>query len=126
MAAGQEQVNVLGLALPSLPSTGFPPHNSIGVHALINALGIQTLNQLGHRQFEYLADAEEGGHCDGPSGLHLLPVASGEAERQHILLRIAALLAKLSHLRAQCAEECFLIRHPLRCKVLRAETPRAD
>jgi hypothetical protein len=111
---------------PSLPPTGFPSHNSIGVHALINALGIQTMNQLGHWQFEDLADAEEGGHRNGASGLHLLPVAGGKAEAQHIFLRIAALLAKLSHSRAQSAEECFLIRHPLRCKVLRAETPRAD
>ena len=126
MAAGQEQVNVLGLALPSLPSTGFPPHNSIGVHALINALGIQPLYQLGHRSGEDFADAEESGDGYGASGLHLLPVAGGEAKRQHVLLRIATLLAKLTHSRTQSAEELVMIRHALVCKVLRAETPRAD
>ena len=126
MAAGQEQVNVLGLALPSLPSTGFPPHNSIGVHALINALGIQPLYQLGHRSGEDFADAEESGDGYGASGLHLLPVAGGEAETQHVFLRIATLLPKVSYLRTQGAEELVLIRHTLVCKDLRAEKPRAN
>jgi hypothetical protein len=41
-------------------------------------------------------------------------------------LRVPLLLAKLLHSDAQGAEEPVLIRHALRCRVLRANTPRAD
>ena len=47
---------------------------------LVDALFVQPLNQLRHRQLEDLADAEERGHGDRASGLHLLPMAGGEAK----------------------------------------------
>lgn len=102
---------------------------ALGQHQLqrfVHALPVQPLNQLGHRSCEDLADAEEG--CDGnrPSSLHLLPMARGEAEGQHVLLRVPALFAKLTHSGSQSAEELFLIRHAPRIKVVRAKTPRAD
>jgi hypothetical protein len=56
----------------------------------------------------------------------LLPMARGEAEGQHVLLRVPALFAKLTHSGSQSAEELFLIRHAPRIKVVRAKTPRAD
>lgn len=60
---------------------------------LVHALLVQPLYQPRHWRFKYLADAEQGGHGDGASGLHLLPVAGREAEGEHILLREATLLA---------------------------------
>ena len=92
----------------------------------VHALPVQSLYQLGHRSCEDFADAKEGGDGDGASGLHLLPVAGGEAEAQHILLRIAALLAKLTNPCSESGKELSLIRHVLRSMVVRANTPRAD
>jgi hypothetical protein len=60
---------------------------------LVDALAVEPLNQLRHWQLEDFTDAEQSGHSDGATGLHLLPVAGGEAERQHVLLRIVTLLA---------------------------------
>ena len=108
-----------------LPSAS-PANWHLDIESLVDTLFVQPLNQLRHRQFEDLADAEQSGDCDWPTGLHLLPVPGREAETQHVFLRKAALLAKLPHPRTQSAEELVLIRHPLRCKDLRAETPRAD
>ena len=92
----------------------------------IDALGVQPFNQIGHCQFEYLADAEQGGYRDGATAFHLLPVAGREPKREHVLLREAVLLAEFPDSSTQGTEELVLIRHSLTCKVLRAEIPRAD
>ena len=55
---------------------------ALGKHRLqlfVDALGVQPLNQLRHRNLEDLADVEEGGHGDGGVRLHLLPVAGEES-----------------------------------------------
>jgi hypothetical protein len=41
-------------------------------------------------------------------------------------LRVSVLLAKVTDPYAQGAEEFVLIRHALGCRVLRAESPRAE
>jgi len=53
---------------------------------LVHAILVQPLYQLRHRQLEDLTDAEEGGHRDRPTGLHLLPMAGRKAEAEHVLL----------------------------------------
>jgi hypothetical protein len=93
---------------------------------LVNALAVEPLNQFRHWQLEDLTDAEQSGHSDGATGLHLLPVASGEAKGQHVLLRESMLLAKRTDSRPQSVEEFVLIGHTLRCNDSRAETPRAE
>ena len=93
---------------------------------LVDALGVQSLNQLRHWKFEDLTDAEQSGHGDRPTGLNLLPVARGEAKAEHIFLSEAPLLAERLHSGAQSTEKLVLICHTLICKDLRAETPRAD
>jgi hypothetical protein len=95
------------------------------VELLVDA-PVESANQLCHRHLEDLTNAEKGSYSDGSAGFNLLPVPGGEAKTEHIFLRVTALLPQFSYFRAQGAEELVLIRHPLRCKVLRAETPRAD
>jgi hypothetical protein len=41
-------------------------------------------------------------------------------------LGVSMLLAKVADLQAQGAEEIVLIRHAFGCRVLRADSPRAD
>ena len=64
-------------------------------------------------------------YCDGPSRFNLLPVAGGESERNHVLLAVAALFAKLADSLAQGAEEFTLIHTPV-CSLLRADSLRAE
>ncbi len=97
-----------------------------GFQLFVDTFGIEPVNQLRHWHFKYLADAEQGGHRDWPTGLHLLPVAGGEAEGEHVLLRVAVFLPKLLYSDAEGAKELVLIRHPSTCKGIRAKVPRAD
>ena len=82
--------------------------------------GVQVSNHFRHRDLEHFADAQEGGDGDGSSRFNLLPGASGESERNHILLAVAALLAKLTGSLAQGAKEFSLIHTPV-CSLLRAD-----
>jgi hypothetical protein len=56
-----------------------PAWRNLDIESLVDALLVQTTNQLRHGRFEYLADAEQGGDGDRPTGLNLLPVASNKA-----------------------------------------------
>ena len=53
-------------------------------------------------------------------------MSRGEAARDHVLLGVSMLLAEVTDPYAQGAEEFVLIRHALGCRVLRADSPRAD
>jgi len=92
----------------------------------VDALGIQTLHQLAHRQFENFADSEQGRRGNGATGLDLLPVPGREAKAEHILLSEAPLLTERLHSGSQSTKKLVLICHAFRCNDLRAETPRAD
>jgi len=81
--------------------------------------GVQIPNHLRHRDFEHLADAEERGDGDRPTRFNLLPVPRREPVENHVLLRVATLLAKPPYFRAKGLEE-FLLIHALVCSLLRA------
>ncbi len=44
-------------------------------------------NDLLHRNFQRVADAQEGHHIDGLAGFHSLPVPDTKSVRNHIFLR---------------------------------------
>ena len=101
-----------------------PAGRRLDAQLLIDS-SIQVPHQLCHRYFKHFADAQERGDRNGSSRFNLLPVTGGEAEANHILLAVAALLAKLADSLAQGAEEFTLIHTPV-CSLLRADSPRAD
>jgi hypothetical protein len=82
--------------------------------------GIKVAHQICHGNLKYLANPQEGRNGDRTSRLDLLPVPRRESERDHVFLRVTALLPKVTYLRTQSAEELSLIRHALVCMVLRA------
>ena len=99
--------------------------DSLRNRLLVNSR-VQPLYQLSHWNFQDFTEPKHGGDGDGPPRLNLLKMASREPERNHVLLAVSVLLAKLAHLGTEGAEEFLLIRHALVCNVVRAETPRAD
>jgi hypothetical protein len=58
-----------------------------------------------------LADAQERGNCDWTPCLNLLPVPSGETERDHIFLGVPILFPQSADSFAQREEEFFLYGH---------------
>ena len=54
---------------------------------------IQPPKKFFRSHFKYIANAKQGCQSNRPSSFDLLPVAGGEAEREHVLLAVAALLA---------------------------------
>jgi hypothetical protein len=83
--------------------------------------GVKAPHQLLHRDLKDLANPQQCRDGNWTASFDLLPMSRGEAEGDHILLRVSTLLAKATHPHAQCAEELFLIRHALGCRVLRAD-----
>ena len=67
-----------------------PTWSQVNLWLFVDAL-VQTPYQLRHGNLEDLTDSEQRGHGDGASGLNLLPVPGGEAEAQHVLLRVPVL-----------------------------------
>ena len=75
---------------------------------------------------EGAANSQQRLDRDGPPGLDLLPVTSGESERDHILLAVALRFAGLAYSLPECLEEFLFIYHASGCRIPRAKTPRAD
>ena len=53
---------------------------------------VQSSKQLFRRHFKYVANAKQGLQSNRPSGLDLLPMAGGEAKREHVFLAAALFL----------------------------------
>ena len=87
---------------------------------------IQAAHELLHGDLEHLADAQQRRDGNRTASLDLLPMSRGEAARDHVLLGVSMLLAEVTDSYAQGAEEFVLIRHALGCRVLRADSPRAE
>ena len=87
---------------------------------------VQTANQAVSPDLEHVADSQERRHRDGAARLDLLPVASGEAEGNHVLLRVSMGFPQLFHPLAESTKEPGVIHHASLCNGTRAETPRAD
>lgn len=87
---------------------------------------VESAYQARHRRVEDLAHPQEGCDRDRAACLNLLPVAGGEAERDHVFLGQAASLTQVPNPSAQRAEEIFVFRHLGQCSGTRAKTPRAD
>jgi len=64
--------------------------DSLSVDALV-----QPANQPVGTDSEHLADSEKRRHRDRAASLDLLPVPCGEAERNHVLLRIPMVFPQL-------------------------------
>ena len=101
---------------PSSPPAG---QNSLYRGRLVYAV-VQAPHQSCHRDLQHLADTQKRCDRNRASSFNLLPVSSGKTERNHVLLRIASLLAKLAHFSTQSTEESFLICHALLCNATRA------
>lgn len=87
---------------------------------------IQSLHQTPYGYPENFANTEQRRDRDGPSRFDLLPMSRRKTERNHVLLREAALLSQATNSLPQRFEEYPLLRHAPSCSVPRAKTPRAD
>lgn len=57
---------------------------------------IESPDKSCHRNAEGLADSQKRGNGNRPSGLDLLPVPRGESVRDHVFLRVPALLPQVA------------------------------
>jgi hypothetical protein len=73
-----------------------------------------------------VANPEEGGDRDRPTCLNLLPMPRRKSEPYHVLLSIFALFAQRAYALAKCAKKTCFVNHTSTCRMLRAETPRAE
>jgi len=70
---------------------------------------VEPLNQLSGPYAEGVTYAKEGGQGDWSAGLYLLPVASGEAESNHVFLGKSFGFAKMFYSLSESAEELLLV-----------------
>ena len=84
---------------------------SDGVAGLATGGLIQPLEQLLGWDMKDIAYPQEGGEGYGTTYLDLLPVPSREAEGNHVLLAVAALLPRIPHPMPKQTKELLLISH---------------
>ena len=70
---------------------------------------VEPINQLGGPYAEGVTYAKEGRQGDWSAGLYLLPVASGEAKSNHVLLGKSFGFAKMFYSLSESAEELLLV-----------------
>ena len=61
--------------------------------------------------FERIANPQKRRHCNRATSFNLLPMASGEAEGNHVLLAVAAFVAKVLDSLAKSFEELGVVHH---------------
>ena len=61
--------------------------------------------------FKCIANPQKCLHCNRATSFDLLPVASGEAEGNHVLLAVAAFVAKVLDSLAKSFEELGVVHH---------------
>ena len=70
---------------------------------------VEPLNQLSGPYGEGVTYAKKSRQCDRSAGLYLLPVASGKAKSNHVLLGESSGFAKVFYSLSESAKELFLI-----------------
>src|SRR6266849_2571363 len=88
--------------------------------------GIESPHKAFDTNSERMADSQQSVYRNRTANLALLPMTSREPKANHVFLAVDVFLAQLSDPAAECPEEPFLIHHACVCRILRAETPRAD
>jgi hypothetical protein len=83
-----------------------PGHSLIAVYS-----SVCSSNDYGNSNFERIANPQKSGHCNWSASFDLLPMASGESERNHIFLAVAAPLAEVLDSLAQSVKEFGAIDH---------------
>jgi hypothetical protein len=81
---------------------------------------VQSANQAVSTDFEYFADSEQRRHGYGAARFDLLPVACGEAEGDHVLLRVSMGFPQLFHPLAESTKELGVIGHASLCNGTRS------
>ena len=68
-------------------------------------------NNHRNANFERIANPQKRLHCNRATTFNLLPMASGEAEGNHVLLAVTALVAKVLDSLAKSFEELGVVHH---------------
>ena len=72
---------------------------------------VRPLDNHGNSNFECIANPQKCRHCNRTTSFNLLPMASGESKSNHILLAVAAFLAKVLDPLAKGFEESGVVYH---------------